>query len=362
MMLRRPLLLASRSPRRRDLLREAGYEFQVLAAPVEELESPTDGIDALVIDNARRKCLAIAAGHPDAIVIGSDTLVALEEQPLGKPRDLDHAFSMLESLAGKTHVVATGVCLAARNLGWEKSFVVRTAVTFRPLSPSQIRDYLGLIDPLDKAGAYAAQDHGDLIIETIDGSWTNVVGLPMERLREELADFGVDEPLQLRRADPVDIPAIQSLARRIWNHCYPGIISQEQINSMLSWMYAADRLEREMVEEGVTFFLFCRGNSEVGYAALGPGEEADELHLHKFYLAPECHGQGLGSQLLTRIKDLARSQGARLLSLRVNRGNLPAIRCYERNGFAIERQIVSEIGNGFVMDDHWMYVELENTA
>lgn len=190
-MLPRPLILASTSPRRRDLLREARYDFLVLAAPVEELEEPETGIDALVRENARRKCVAVAAGRPDATVIGSDTLVALDEQPLGKPRDLDHAFHMIDSLAGKTHVVATGVFLAAHDLHRERSFVVRTSVTFRPLSPGQIREYLNLINPLDKAGAYAAQEFGDLIIESYAGSWSNIVGLPMEQLQVELADFGV---------------------------------------------------------------------------------------------------------------------------------------------------------------------------
>lgn len=189
-----PLVLASASPRRRDLLREAGYEFRVVTAPVAEGEEAHAGIDALVMENARLKCLAVAQDCPEAIVIGSDTLVALDEQPLGKPRDLDHAFHMLASLAGKTHVVATGVCLTARGLGRESCFVVRTLVSFRPLSANQIRDYLGLIDPLDKAGAYAAQEHGDLIIESLQGSWTNVVGLPMERLRDELKTFGIQAP------------------------------------------------------------------------------------------------------------------------------------------------------------------------
>lgn len=189
-----PLILASASPRRRDLLREAGYEFRVVTAPVSEGEEAHAGIDALVMENARLKCLAVAQDCPEAIVIGSDTLVALDEQPLGKPRDLDHAFQMLESLAGKTHVVATGVCLAASGLGRKTCFAVRTLVSFRPLSANQIRGYLDLIDPLDKAGAYAAQEHGDLIIESLQGSWTNVVGLPMERLREELKTFGIQDP------------------------------------------------------------------------------------------------------------------------------------------------------------------------
>jgi len=192
----RPLILASGSPRRRDLLLEAGYTFEVRTAPVEEREEADEGVDALVSTNAQLKCRAVARHAQHATVIGSDTLVALEERPLGKPRDHDEAFRMLRSLVGRTHVVATAVCLSAADLEQERTFVVRTRMTFRPLPDETIRDYLRLIDPLDKAGAYAAQDHGEIIIERTEGSWSNVVGLPMETLRPALREFGVPEPLQ----------------------------------------------------------------------------------------------------------------------------------------------------------------------
>lgn len=166
------------------------------------------------------------------------------------------------------------------------------------------------------------------------------------------------EVLELRPATEAEIPLIQTLAHRIWAEVYPGIISPEQIEFMLGWMYSGEQLQREIREEEVRFFLLCREGSPIGFAALGPGEQPHEAHLHKLYLLPEFHGQGLGSAALARLKEQARSRGARHLSLRVNRKNHNAIRCYQRCGFRIERHLVSSIGGGFVMDDHWMRADL----
>jgi len=183
------LILASSSPRRRDLLEEAGYTFAVVPAEVEELADARLGAEELVRRNAVLKAQEVAVRHPETLVLGSDTLVALDGEPFGKPGDLEEAFAMLTRLVGRTHSVLTGVCLVHLAEGRELLFVEETRVTFRPLGPEQIRHYLGLINPLDKAGSYAAQEHGEFIIERTEGSWTNVVGLPMERLALALAEF-----------------------------------------------------------------------------------------------------------------------------------------------------------------------------
>jgi len=183
------LILASGSPRRWELMRESGYDFEILVPDVEEVHDETLSCEALTMENARLKALAVARMRPDAIVIGADTLVYLEEKPIGKPRDLDDAASMLRRLSGRTHEVCTGVAIAARGGSELRSFHVISHVTFKPLGESVIRDYHSRIEPLDKAGAYAVQDESALIIDRVDGSWTNVKGLPMERLREELARF-----------------------------------------------------------------------------------------------------------------------------------------------------------------------------
>jgi len=181
-----PLILASASPRRADLLKLLELDFQVLPATVDE--AAHDHLTPLEVCqlNAHRKARAVAKKHPDALVLGADTLVFLDNEILGKPRDLAGAEAMLLRLQGRTHQVVTGVCLMHLRPHAESLFAVSTDVLFHPLTPRQIRDYLARIQPLDKAGAYALQDYGELIISEISGSYSNVVGLPVERLRAEL--------------------------------------------------------------------------------------------------------------------------------------------------------------------------------
>lgn len=187
-----PLVLASGSPRRRELMAEAGYRFEVVSPGVEEIDDPARPIQALTRANARLKAEAVARRHPDRIVIAADTLVLRDDTALGKPADADAALAMVRSLNGRTHQVYTAVCVACEAAGREVEFSVVTDVTFKTLSEDELRRYHALIDPMDKAGAYAAQDHGDLVIERVAGSWTNVVGLPMERLGAVLGgEFGV---------------------------------------------------------------------------------------------------------------------------------------------------------------------------
>lgn len=188
-----PLILGSGSPRRRDLMNEAGYTFDVVKPDVEEIDDPARSIRALTRENARLKAEAVAADYADRVVIAADTLVLRDDTALGKPTDEAEAFAMIQSLNGRTHQVFTAVCVAAQAAGLEVEFSVVTDVTFKQLSDDELRHYHTLIEPMDKAGAYAAQDHGEVIIDRIEGSWTNVVGLPMEELTEILRDrFGIE--------------------------------------------------------------------------------------------------------------------------------------------------------------------------
>jgi septum formation protein len=145
--------------------------------------------------NAYRKARAVSKKFPDAVTMGVDTLVASDDRIFGKPANLVDAHRMLSLLQGHTHHVVTGVCLIHLRAHRQRVFAERTAVTFRPLTLDQIRHYHKQINPLDKAGAYAIQEKGDLIVESISGSYTNVVGLPLERLQEELTRFNVPIPL-----------------------------------------------------------------------------------------------------------------------------------------------------------------------
>ena len=181
-----PLILASASPRRAELLTLLKVKFRILPGEAEEVAhehlSPLEVCQL----NAHRKARAVAKKNPDALVLAADTLVFLDGEILGKPRNLADARWMLAKLQGRTHQVVTGVCLMHLRVHRERIFAVSTDVLFHPLDDKQIRDYLGKVDPLDKAGAYAIQESGEKIISEISGSYSNVVGLPVERLRKEL--------------------------------------------------------------------------------------------------------------------------------------------------------------------------------
>lgn len=181
-----PLILASASPRRSELLKQLGVEFQVVPSDATELHQDDLTAREVCQVNAYRKAHAVAKKHPDALVLGADTLVYLDNTLLGKPADLEDAYRMLERLQGRTHQVVTAICLLHKRNHRQSVFADITDVTFRPLDSVQIQRYLIQTNPLDKAGAYAIQENGDLIVEKISGSYTNVVGLPVEKLRVEL--------------------------------------------------------------------------------------------------------------------------------------------------------------------------------
>ena len=181
-----PLILASASPRRAELLRQLGHEFKVIASDVQEVHHGELTAQEIAQINAYRKARAVAKKYPDALVLGADTIVCVGAKLFGKPKSLEDAYEMLEQLQGRPHEVVTAICLLHLRTHRQKVFSESTNVTFRPLDAVRIRRYLSKVNPLDKAGAYAIQEEGDLIIEGISGSYTNVVGLPLERLRTEL--------------------------------------------------------------------------------------------------------------------------------------------------------------------------------
>ena len=184
-----PVILASASPRRSQLLASMDIEVEVVPSHVEELIDGYDFIPDLCEANARIKAEPIADMHPECLVIAADTMVYLEDTLFGKPTDIDDAHRMLTRLQGRTHQVTTGVSLIYHNEEISKSFSVITNVTFLSLDAGQISEYLAKIDPLDKAGGYAIQEHKQMIAKRVSGSVSNVVGLPVERLKEELINL-----------------------------------------------------------------------------------------------------------------------------------------------------------------------------
>ena len=186
------LVLASASPRRKDLLAQAGYKFEVCASDADEQAGTDVSPDALATLNASRKAHAVQDTLADthAVVIGADTIVVLNGTVFGKPAYESEAKRMLEALSGHTHEVITGVCILSATR--EDAFAETTRVSFRELSNCEIDAYVKTGEPLDKAGAYGIQGFGGKLVSQVQGDYNNVVGLPVARLSQHLAQLGIE--------------------------------------------------------------------------------------------------------------------------------------------------------------------------
>lgn len=183
------LILASGSPRRKELLGELGYQFEVVLSPAEEVHDHEMELVELCELNGALKGRAVLEMHPDAVVLAGDTLVYIDETPLGKPKSEQEAVEMLRRLSGKEHSVCSGMCLCEH--GREVRFHEVTKVLFKELDDETIREYMRKVDVMDKAGAYAVQEHGEMIIEKLIGDYSNVVGMPQKLVDERLRAFGL---------------------------------------------------------------------------------------------------------------------------------------------------------------------------
>ncbi|HTQ29582.1 MAG TPA: Maf family protein [Opitutaceae bacterium] len=185
------LILASASPRRRELLARLGVPFTIVVAGVTEHEAPDADPHAMVAHNAALKAEWVAARHPDAYVLGADTTVFLDGVVLNKPADLAEARAMLRRLAGRTHTVFTGLALRRASAGLRLDQGVTSEVTFKAFDDAVIDAYFRIVDPLDKAGAYGIQEGRELIIAGWQGSFTNIMGLPVEETKQILTRGGL---------------------------------------------------------------------------------------------------------------------------------------------------------------------------
>ena len=180
------LILASASPRRRELLQRLGLPFEVVVADVTEHEDPQTDPRIMVAHNAALKADWVATRNPDAVVLGADTTVFLDGRAINKPRDLDEARSMLRRLSGRQHTVYTGVAVRLASTGLRIDEGVSSQVTFKAFGDPVIEDYVRTVNTLDKAGAYSIQEQTDLIISGYEGSLSNIMGLPMEATKQIL--------------------------------------------------------------------------------------------------------------------------------------------------------------------------------
>jgi septum formation protein len=192
------LILASASPRRADLLRSLEVEFDVIPSRAAELDDAAIGAVKLCELNALRKAEEVARRHPERIVLGADTLVTRDNEVFGKPADLSEAFAMLSRLSAKAHQVITGVALLHHAENRREIFTDETVVTFKQLDDATIRQYLETVPVLDKAGAYGIQERGELLVERISGSLSNVIGLPIEKVSETFLRWGIPHSTRSR--------------------------------------------------------------------------------------------------------------------------------------------------------------------
>lgn len=181
------LILASASPRRKELLENIGLRFRIVVADIEEKipdeATPEQAVEALALQKAQ----AVADMNKNSVVIGADTVVVLDGKILGKPKSEDDAIDMLSSLSGRTHTVCTGVAII--NGDEAKSFVEVTEVEFHTLTADEIVAYVKTGEPMDKAGAYGIQGKGCVLVKRINGDYFNVVGLPVSKVYKELGDY-----------------------------------------------------------------------------------------------------------------------------------------------------------------------------
>lgn len=189
-----PLILASASPRRQRFLRELGLAFVIQPAAVDEQSRPGEKPDEFVLRLAEEKALAVAAGNPRACILAADTIVVLAGEILGKPVDAAHAEAMLARMGGRWHEVWTAYCLCRQSDALLVKQAVCTRVLFRPLTADLCRAYVRTGEPLDKAGSYGLQGRGGFLVERIDGSYSNVIGLPVAEVITDMLRLGIIAP------------------------------------------------------------------------------------------------------------------------------------------------------------------------
>jgi nucleoside triphosphate pyrophosphatase len=190
----RQLILASASPRRRELLAQLALPFSVMPANIEERQLPDEPPRTYVVRMAQSKAAHLAQQYPDALVLGADTIVVLDNHILGKPENTVAAHQMLQRLSGRQHTVITGVALLQQRQQFLRLDMVSTLVRFRPLLQTDIERYVATGEPFDKAGAYAIQGGAAAFVVSVEGCYTNVVGLPLRRTAALLRSAGLGVP------------------------------------------------------------------------------------------------------------------------------------------------------------------------
>lgn len=182
------VILASASPRRKEILQNTKLNFDIQKSDIEEVILENESPEDMVVRLAYEKAYDVAQKNKDKLVIGADTIVALDNEVLGKPKDKEEAYQMIKKLSNKTHKVITGISLINISHGMVVNDYVVSLVTFKDLSEDSIKDYINTNESLDKAGAYGIQGYGVLLVDNIQGDYFNIVGLPISKLSDLLKD------------------------------------------------------------------------------------------------------------------------------------------------------------------------------
>lgn len=324
------MILASKSPRRKELLGVITKDFRIIPAVGEEkIPDGTAPRDAVIL-LAKQKAEEIAALHSSEVIVAADTIVVIDNIILGKPRDKAHAAEMLKTLSGRVHTVYTGVCVIFEN-GKSESFADKTDVEFYPLSEREISDYIATGEPMDKAGAYGIQEQGALLVKRIDGDFYNVMGLPIARLSRVLKNQKIAEP-QIVKISETDIPECVRLIRRSFLTVAKDFgFTAEKDPKFTAFSVTDETLSRQLITERRPIFAYTIGGKIAGYYSLKLEEKSAELC--NLCTDPEFRHGKIGEAMLNHSFNTAKELGIAELKICVVDANERVKRWYTAHGF-----------------------------
>lgn len=321
------MILASQSPRRKELLGYITKDFKIIPAKGEEKVPEGASPEETVLALSRQKAEEIYSGNKGETIIAADTIVAIDGEILGKPRDKAHAAEMLGKLSGRVHSVFTGVCVIFAD-GTRENFAEETKVEFYPLSEREIADYIATGDPMDKAGAYGIQEKGAANVKGIVGDFYNVMGLPVGRLARILREHRSE----IRQVTEKDIPECVRLIRRSFQTVADEFgFTAEKDPKFTSFATTEERLRWHKFHEKRPMYAYFIDGNIAGYYSLRI--DGGEIELSNLCTAPEYRHRKVGESLMLHSFDRARELGFSEITIGVVEQNKRVIRWYESYGF-----------------------------
>lgn len=321
------MILASQSPRRKELLGYITKDFKIIPAVGEEIVPEGTLPKETVLMLSRQKAEEIFARYKSETIIAADTIVSIDGEILGKPRDKAHAAEMLGKLSGRVHSVFTGVCVIFAD-GSRENFAEETKVEFYPLTKREIADYIATGDPMDKAGAYGIQEKGAANVKGIVGDFYNVMGLPVGRLARVLREHKPD----IRQVTEKDIPECVDVVRQSFQTVADEFgFTAEKDPKFTSFATTEERLRWHKFAEKRPMYAYFIGGKVAGYYSLHISN--GEIELSNLAVLPEYRHRKVGESLMLHSFDRARELGFSEITIGVVEQNKRVIRWYESFGF-----------------------------